>query len=77
MSYNPESAKAEMESFPKKYAAAMGDVKKMIDNAGDTEEQLMKRMDQHHRSDADRDRISHYKDYLSRAASMLEDGKPQ
>jgi alpha-glucosidase (family GH31 glycosyl hydrolase) len=77
MSYHPESAKAEIESFPTKYAEAMSDVKKMIDNAGETEEQLMKRMDQHHRSDADRDRISHYKDYLSRAAAMLEDGRPQ
>lgn len=77
MSYHPENAKAEIASFPKKYAAAMGEVKKMVDSAGDTEEQLMKRMDQHHRSDADRDRISHYKDYLGRAGAMLEDGRPQ
>jgi alpha-glucosidase (family GH31 glycosyl hydrolase) len=77
MSYHPEKARNEISRFPKVYEQAMGDVKNMVDSANVSEEELEKRLNQHHRSGADRDRVAHYKEYLGRALALLEDAKPQ
>jgi alpha-glucosidase (family GH31 glycosyl hydrolase) len=77
ISYHPEDARSELGRFPNLYAQAVAAVKNMIDKSNVSEEELEKRLHMNHRTDADRERVQHYKVYLSRALTLLEDGKPQ
>ena len=74
MSYHPESVRAEIERFSKIYGQAMSDVQQMVDGSNVSEEELEKRLQQHHKSEADKERVAHYKEYLGRALAMLQDG---
>jgi alpha-glucosidase (family GH31 glycosyl hydrolase) len=77
ISYHPETARAEIERFPKRYAEAIASVQALVDQSNLPEEELEKRLLKNHPSDSDRERIQHYKVYLNRALVMLEDGKPK
>lgn len=68
LSYHPETAQQEIARFPQIYDESMAAVKDLISNAGNRLKQSS--------SSANRDRAEHYQLYLSRAAAMLEDGRP-
>ncbi len=75
MSYHPETARKEIERLPKIYSEAMEQVKQLAGGANEGE--LEQRLDQYHRTDADRERIRNYRVYLNRAQALLEDGRPK
>ena len=76
MTYRPETAKAEMAAFAKKYESALASVQALVDKADATVGELEKRMDEYHRSEADKERAKNYKMLLERAKENIEDGHP-
>jgi alpha-glucosidase len=76
LTYHPETARAEIEKFSKRYNEAIASVQALIEKSNLPEEELEKRLVRHH-TESDRERVQHYKLFLNRALVVLEDGKPK